>query len=119
MVKAAILEGPDETFIHIQLLGYVADRELAIDLESYRRWWDYTKATDDMLAGTDTEYAPWYVVRSDDKRRARLNCIAHLLSVIPWKKLPYDKPSFPKRKKKPANVPENPCYRNFVPEYGG
>ncbi|MGH8586935.1 MAG: hypothetical protein ACREWE_12395 [Gammaproteobacteria bacterium] len=53
------------------------------DLESRRRWYEYSRARDRMLDATDTEYAPWYIVRSDDKRRARLNCIAHLLSHIP------------------------------------
>ena len=53
-----------------------------MDLESRRRWYDYSRARDRMLEATDTSYAPWYIVRSDDKRRARLNCITHLLSLI-------------------------------------
>jgi len=56
-----------------------------MDLESYGRWDDYTRARDEMFAATDTAFAPWFVVRSDDKRRARLNCIRHLLSRIPYR----------------------------------
>jgi polyphosphate kinase 2 len=56
-----------------------------MDLESRRRWDDYSRAKDDMLAATDTEHAPWYVVESDDKKRARLNCIHHLLQLLPYK----------------------------------
>ena len=54
-----------------------------MDLESYTRWDDYTRARDEMFAATDTTHAPWFVVRSDDKRKARLNCIEHLLSTGP------------------------------------
>ena len=54
-----------------------------MDVESYGRWYDYSRARDRMLEMTDTEHAPWHIVRSDDKRRARLNCISHLLSLIP------------------------------------
>jgi len=68
-----------------------------MDLESYRRWYDYSRARDLMLAATDSEHAPWHIVRSDDKRRARLNCIAHVLSLIPYQKLPREKVSLPKR----------------------
>ena len=57
------------------------------DLESRRRWYDYSRARDLMLAATDVEHAPWNIVRSDDKKRARLNCIAHLLSRIPYKRV--------------------------------
>jgi polyphosphate kinase 2 len=70
-----------------------------MDLESYRRWYDYSRARDHMFQATDTAWAPWYVVRSDDKRRARLNAITHLLSRIPYKKLPRDKIELPKRQK--------------------
>src|SRR5579864_4245697 len=59
-----------------------------MDVESYARWYDYSRARDMMLRATDTEDAPWHIVRSDDKRRARLNLIAHLLSLIPYKKVP-------------------------------
>ena len=55
----------------------------AIDLEAHRRWWEYTAAKEAMFAATDTDVSPWYVIQSDDKRRARVNCIGHLLSVIP------------------------------------
>jgi polyphosphate kinase 2 len=68
-----------------------------MDLESYPRWYDYSRARDRMLEMTDTDKAPWYIVRSDDKRRARLNCIAHILSLIPYKKVPRAKVKLPKR----------------------
>ena len=58
-----------------------------MDLELYRRWYDYSKARDMMLKATDSRHAPWHIVRSDDKRRARLNCISHILKSIPFKKI--------------------------------
>ena len=70
-----------------------------MDLESHRRWFDYSRARDAMLAATDTDFAPWYIVPADDKRRARLNCIAHLLSLIPYKEAPREKQKLPKRQK--------------------
>ena len=86
-----------------------------MDLESYKRWWDYTAAYNDMMMATDTDYAPWYIVEADDKRHARLNCIAHLLSVIPYKKVPFEEPSLGKRLKKPKDVPDRPLFRHIVP----
>ena len=68
-----------------------------MDLESYARWYAYSQARDMMLEATDTEDAPWYIVRSDDKRRARLNCISHLLSMIDYKDVPREKVKLPKR----------------------
>ena len=68
-----------------------------MDLESYRRWYDYSQARDLMLKATNSEHAPWSLVRSDDKRRARLNCIAHLLKSIPYKRIKKDKVKLPKR----------------------
>ena len=62
-----------------------------MDLKSYSRWYDYSRARDDMFAATDTGFAPWYVVRSDDKKRARLNIITHLLEQIPYKKVKREK----------------------------
>ena len=73
-----------------------------MDLPSRKRWYDYSRARDAMLKKTDTRIAPWYIVRSDDKRAARLNTIAHLLSVIPYKKLPEKKVKLPKRSSKGA-----------------
>src|SRR5258705_5676878 len=58
-----------------------------MDLESYSRWYEYSKARDRMLKATDSKHAPWYIVRSDDKRRARLNCISHILRSIPYKRV--------------------------------
>ena len=69
-----------------------------MDLKSYDRWDDYTRARDEMFTATDTPWAPWYVVRSDDKKRARLNTITHLLHAIPHKELKQDKVELPKRK---------------------
>jgi polyphosphate kinase len=68
-----------------------------MDLESYARWYQYSRARDRMLEATDTDEAPWHLVPSDDKRRARLNCIAHLLSLIPYKKVEKKKVKLPKR----------------------
>jgi polyphosphate kinase 2 len=73
-----------------------------MDLPSRSRWYEYSRARDQMLDATDTEHAPWHIVRSDDKRRARLNCIAHLLDLIPSKKVPQDKVTLPARSKKGA-----------------
>jgi polyphosphate kinase 2 len=71
-----------------------------MDLKSYNRWYDYSRARDDMFAATDTGFAPWYVARTDDKKRARLNIISHLLSRIPYEELPREKIELPKRQKK-------------------
>jgi polyphosphate kinase 2 len=71
-----------------------------MDIESYARWYDYSKARDVMLERTDTARAPWHIVRSDDKRRARLNCIAHILRSIPFKKIEQTKVKLPKRSDK-------------------
>jgi polyphosphate kinase 2 len=88
-----------------------------MDLESFARWYAYSRARDMMLEATDTEDAPWYIVRSDDKRRARLNCIAHLLSLIPYKEAPRDKVKLPKRSNKGEyDDQETLARRRFVPE---
>ena len=86
-----------------------------MDLKSYSRWYEYSRARDDMFQATDTAWAPWYVVRSDDKRRARLNVISHLLSQIPYEELSHEKPVLPKRQKQHGYVEPNYPYR-FVPE---
>jgi polyphosphate kinase len=70
-----------------------------MDLDSYGRWYDYSKARDEMFAATDTPHAPWYVAPSDDKRRARLNIISHLLSKVPYKNAPREKVKLPDRQK--------------------
>ncbi len=86
-----------------------------MDLESYSRWFDYSRARDGMFAATDTPWAPWFVVRSDDKKRARLNIIKHLLSHIPYEKAPRDKVELPKRQKaKDYREPEYPF--KYIPE---
>jgi len=71
-----------------------------MDIESYRRWYDYSRARDMMFKATHSKHAPWHIIRSDDKRRARLNCIAHLLEMIPYKRVRGDKVRLPKRSQK-------------------
>jgi len=71
-----------------------------MDLKSYNRWYDYSRARDEMFAATDLPFAPWFVVRTDDKRRARLNLITHLLKQIPYKRAPREKIELPKRQKR-------------------
>lgn len=88
-----------------------------MDLESFRRWYEYSRARDQMLKATDSKHAPWYIVRSDDKRRARLNCILHLLSMIPYDKVAHDKVKLPKRKTKDSYDDQAPLRRRrFVAE---
>lgn len=70
-----------------------------MDLESYKRWYDYSRARDEMFIATDTDFAPWYVVKSDDKKRARLNLIRHLLSKIPYEEVSRGTVTLPKRQK--------------------
>jgi polyphosphate kinase 2 len=84
-----------------------------MDVESFNRWYDYSRARDDMIAATSTDYAPWNIVRADDKKRARLNCISHLLSQISYKELPHDKVDFGKRGTKGSYEDEA-----FVAQFG-
>jgi polyphosphate kinase 2 len=86
-----------------------------MDLKSYNRWYDYSRARDEMFRATDTSWAPWYVVRSDDKRRARLNAITHLLKHIPYEEPPREKVKLPKRQD-PHGYSEPDYPSKFVPE---
>jgi polyphosphate kinase len=86
-----------------------------MDVESYSRWYDYSRARDEMFKATDTAWAPWYVVNSDDKKRARLNLISHLLSKIEYKKAPREEVKLPKRQK--AHGYKEPDYPyKYIPE---
>lgn len=88
-----------------------------MDVESWTRWYDYSRARDKMLEATDTKFAPWHIVRSDEKKRARLNCIAHLLSLIPYEKLPRKKVELPERSNKDKYDDQaSLAGRRFVPE---
>jgi len=86
-----------------------------MDLESHRRWYDYSRARDAMFAATDTPQSPWYVVQADDKQRARLNCIAHLLGIVPWKEVSREKVRLPERQKGKGYKPMEWNYR-WIPE---
>jgi polyphosphate kinase 2 len=86
-----------------------------MDLLSYSRWYDYSRARDAMFAATDTAWAPWYVARSDDKKKARLNIIRHLLRKVPYEDLPREKIKLPKRQK--AGDYREPDYPfKYIPE---
>jgi len=88
-----------------------------MDVESYGRWYEYSKARDQMLAATDTEPVRWHILRSDDKKRARLNGIAHILSLIPYKKIKRPKTKLPKRARQGAYDDQSTLAgRLFVPE---
>ncbi|TAK70595.1 MAG: polyphosphate kinase 2 [Betaproteobacteria bacterium] len=89
-----------------------------MDMESRNRWQAYSRAKDDMLVHTDTDQARWYVVNSDDKKRAHLNCIAHLLSLLPYKDVAPNKMKLPKRKPEMREGYARPPLeiQNFVPE---
>jgi polyphosphate kinase 2 len=86
-----------------------------MDLESHRRWYDYSRARDAMLAATDTQASPWYIVPSDDKKRARLNCIAHILGSIPYEEIPYIPPKLGARQHPKGYVEPKQVHR-IVPQ---
>ena len=104
-----------------RLLGRIGDgrktwKLSTMDLKSYSRWYDYSRARDEMFAATDTSWAPWYVARSDDKRRARLNIISHLLSKIDYEAPPRAKKiELPKRQER-GNYREPDYPYKFIPE---
>jgi polyphosphate kinase len=87
-----------------------------MDVESVRRWWDYTEAYRAMLAATDSDAAPWYVVPADDKRRARLNLIRHLLDHIPYREVAVDLPKVPKTQQRPKHAEDGLGARHVVPD---
>jgi polyphosphate kinase 2 len=87
-----------------------------MDVESWQRWWHYTGAYHRMLEATDTPWAPWVRVPADDKRRARLNCISHLLSVVPYEKQHFVPPKTGKRLRRPKGVPTELTFRQEVPQ---
>lgn len=88
-----------------------------MDLESHRRWFDYSRARDAMFAATDTPQSPWFVVQADDKERARLNCISHLLSVVPWKTISREKVKLPDRQKPKGYKAPDWNYRWIAEKY--
>jgi len=91
-----------------------------MDVDSWRRWDDYTRARDEMLQATDTTHAPWYIIRSDDKKTARLSCLAHFLSLIPHEDAPHQKVKLPRRSKHDKYDSEAGLLgRRFVPELHG
>ena len=88
-----------------------------MDIESWTRWNDYSQARDRMFAATDTPYAPWFILRSDNKKKARLNCIRFLLEKIPHKRVKRPKVELPRRSKRGAYDDEASLEgRNFIPE---
>jgi polyphosphate kinase 2 len=87
-----------------------------MDIEAWRRWWDYTAAYSDMIEATDSEWAPWYRVDANDQRQARLNCIAHLLSRIPYKKKRFTPPEAGKRRKRRPGTPASVRFEHEVPD---
>jgi len=120
LIKIWLEVGPDEQErrFHARIDDPLRQWKLSpMDVESYSRWYDYSRARDLMLDATDSEHAPWHIVRSNDKRRARLNCISHILDLIPYKKAPHEKVKLPARSKKGKYDDQVGLKgRHFVPE---
>ena len=120
LIKIWLEVGPDEQErrFHARIDDPLRQWKLSpMDVESYSRWYDYSRARDLMLDATDSEHAPWHIVRSNDKRRARLNCISHILDLIPYKKAPREKVKLPARSKKGKYDDQVGLKgRHFVPE---
>jgi len=89
----------------------------AMDTESVRRWWDYTAAYQRMIEATHTPEAPWYIVPADNKRRARLNLIRHLLDSIPYKKVGIELPEIPKAQPQPKGATETLGAGELIPSH--
>ena len=87
-----------------------------MDIESYRRWWDYSQAYDEMITVTDVPEAPWWIVDSNDKKAARINCISHILNSIPYERVAFEAPKLGKRQKRPDDYVECKVARNVVPD---
>ena len=87
-----------------------------MDVESRKKWVEYSKAKDEMFAHTDIKQAPWYVVEADNKKKARLNCISHLLSKIPYEDLTPEKIKLPPRQKSTGYVRPPMSDQTFVPQ---
>ena len=87
-----------------------------MDVESWARWWDYTAAYERMIRETDSDYAPWYKVPADDKRSARLNCITHMLSKIPYEEIPFELGDLPEKHERGENIPDKVPFLHTVPE---
>jgi polyphosphate kinase 2 (PPK2 family) len=88
-----------------------------MDLQSYSRWYDYSRAREEMFAASDTGFAPWFVARTDDKRRGRLNIIRHLLEHVPYEELPRENIELPKRQKRGDYVEANYPYKYLNERY--
>jgi len=88
-----------------------------MDLKSYSRWFEYSRARDEMFEATDTRFAPWYVARSEDKKRVRLNIITHLLGTIPYRKAPRDKVKLPERQKRKGYREPRYSYRYVAEKF--
>jgi polyphosphate kinase len=105
LIKYWLEVGPEEQTKRLQARvddGRKTWKLSDMDLKSYSRWYDYSRARDAMFAATDTELAPWYVVNADDKRRARLNCIQHLLGLFAYEDVPREQVKVPPRSNKGA-----------------
>jgi len=87
-----------------------------MDIESRARWVEYSRAKDEMFAYTDIKQAPWYVVRADDKKRARLNCISHLLSLLPYEAIPFTSLDLPERQPDKGYIRPPMIEQTFVPD---
>lgn len=88
-----------------------------MDLESHKRWYEFSRARDEMFAATDTAESPWYVVDSNDQRRGRLNCISHMLSLIPYYEVPHDKVVLPERDGPNGYVESTHPFRHIPEKY--
>jgi polyphosphate kinase len=88
-----------------------------MDVQAASRWYDYSRARDDMLLATDTQFAPWHILDSNDQRRGRLNCISHFLSLIPYKEIKHEKIKLPKRQKRKGYVDPQRTYRHVPSVY--
>jgi polyphosphate kinase 2 len=88
-----------------------------MDVKAASRWYDYSRARDDMLLATDTQFAPWHILDSNDQRRGRLNCISHFLSLIPYKEIKHEKIKLPKRQKRKGYVDPERTYRHVPSAY--
>lgn len=87
-----------------------------MDIESFQRWWDYSRAYDEMIRLTNSAHAPWWIVPSENKKKARINCISHILSSIPYERVKFQEPKLGKRQKRPDDYVEDTTARNVVPE---